>query len=113
MSACVKTIRLGDLRERITIQHEQNTPDGGGGEYKNWVDLVSVSAAVKPLRGTEEERGGQRGVRVMRFIIRRRGDVTYDMKIIWDGRDHNISDIRDPGPRASFMEIIGKTGVTQ
>lgn len=109
---CANKIRIGDLRERILIEVEQEAEDGGGGHSKSWVEQATISAKATPLRGTEEERGGQKGVRVVLFTIRRRGDIKHDMRIFWNGLYHNINDVRDPGPRGSFMEIVGKSGVT-
>lgn len=108
---CKNRVSPGALNQRIVIEAENKVSDGGGGFFNGWAEHAQVWAKVLPLRGTEEERGGQRGVRVVMFTIRRRGDITHAMRINWNGFDHNIQDIRDPGPSGAFMEIIGKSGV--
>ena len=103
---------IGDLDQVISIQQQSGTPDGGGGQAQSFSELAKAYASVRPIRGQErEERGAVREVRQYMFTMHRRTDLTNDMAIDWQGSRYNIRNIKVPGPREQFMDVIAEYGV--
>jgi SPP1 family predicted phage head-tail adaptor len=104
----------GELDELITIEEQQTSPDGSGGQTLSWTTLAQAWAKVKPVRLSEGERqGAVRAGRGYLFTLRRRTDLDEAMRIQWNGEAFNIREIRLPGARALYMEIMAQSGVTQ
>jgi SPP1 family predicted phage head-tail adaptor len=91
---------IGMMRHRITLQKPVLTPDGGGGYTRAFADLdetPEVSAAFRTLSASEQFRQRQLSQHAThRFIIRWRGDVTADMRVIKDGAAYAITALSDP-----------------
>jgi len=107
-------MRPGKLDELLTIEQQQTQPDGSGGQIVTWTQFAQVWAKVQPVRLSEDERqGAVRATRGYVFTLWRRGDLSEDMRIVWNGETFNIREIRLPGSRELFMEIFAQSGVTQ
>ena len=84
-------IRAGALRHRITIQALSVSHDTYGGVTETWTDFVTVWASVEPVRGQEFYAAQQvQSERVVKVRIRRRTDVTPDMRVMHDGSVYAI-----------------------
>lgn len=104
----------GALDQRVRIDKPTRNDDGQGGAALTWSEHATVWAAIRPLRATESERqGAVRAVNVHMFTIRRRMDISADMKLVWTGEDFNIREVRRPRSHEQFLEIIAEQGVTQ
>jgi SPP1 family predicted phage head-tail adaptor len=107
-------MRPGKLRELVTIEEEQTQPDGSGGFTLTWEAFAQVYAHVRPVRLTESERqGAMRASRGYVFTMRRRDDLSEDMRIMWNSQPFNIREIRLPAERELYMEVFAQSGVTQ
>lgn len=53
------TVRIGELRHRVTLQILSLASDGGGGGVVSWQPLSEVWAAVEPVSTRPDARGGQ------------------------------------------------------
>lgn len=104
-------MRAGDLDRRITIQQLTLIPDGGGGSTESWTDLATVSAKVTQQSGREFlQASAVRTERAVLFTIRYRADLTTGNRVVYDGIDHDIREVRELGRQAGLelhTESIG------
>ena len=109
---------LSELRERIDIHAPDDTADGGGGYTPGWVLWRdNVAAKVKTVRASEDEtQGGLRQVQVCLFTIRRQVAALLDaaggtaLRILWNGKNYDIREIRLGPPSEPFTEIAAESG---
>jgi len=105
---------IGEMDQIITFEQPQTAPDGSGGQTLSWTTLAQAWAKVKPVKLDESERqGAVRAARGYLFTVRRRTDLSEAMRIVWNSESFNIREIRLPGGRASYMEIMAVAGVSQ
>lgn len=107
-------LKAGDLRTRISVEHEVRQPNGQGGWTTAWVELFPAFAKKVPLRGDEISRDNmKRSVSTARFIIRYREDVTTKHRLIEQasGKTWNIRSIDDPFSRRDRVELDCESGV--
>jgi SPP1 family predicted phage head-tail adaptor len=106
--------RVGELDQQITIQRETRTSDGMGGDT---VALTSVAtdlwAHVRPRSGKEIGVHDRVEAPAMYlFVIRYRGDIKNDDRIVWNGQTYNIRAVLTAGGRTNFLEINAERSVT-
>ena len=78
--------RLGDMKERVTIQQASEVADTQGGAAVTWSTLATVWAAIRPWHraGSEHEQAGTVGSHADYEVeIDYRTDVTPAMRIAW------------------------------
>lgn len=111
----MKTTGAGDLDQRIRIETKTSVEDPGGGhDAEAWSAIATVWALVWPVSGRERAEAQQvEASTMMRFKVRRASaaGVTAGMRIVWQGKAHNIRGIADAGPRAPFVTIDAEAGV--
>ncbi|WP_062225661.1 phage head closure protein [Aureimonas frigidaquae] len=93
-------MRAGDLDRQIVIEREQITGDDGyGNEIRGWAPVATVWANVKQESGREffAQSAVQNERRVV-FRIRWL-EVKTDDRVMYEGREHNIHDVRELGRR--------------
>lgn len=84
-------MEAGKLRHRVTIQSKSATQNSYGEEVITWSTLATVWAAVEPLSGREWLEGRQVTAEVTtRIRIRRRGDVTPEMRVVYGSKTYDI-----------------------
>lgn len=102
----------GQLDQRVTIQHRSRVKDGGGGSVETWVPLATVWAEQWPVGGRERAEAHQvQAAATVRFRVRRRADLTTDMRVTWNGRAYNVRHVADAGAREPFMVLDCESGV--
>ena len=107
-----RRITAGDLTAKVSFEAETRTADGYAGATQAWAHVFYAWAAVEPLFvGEREQQGAVRNVTQYRFTVYRTAAVTEQMRIVFDGRTHNIRGIRRGAPRELFMDIITETGL--
>ena len=80
-------MRIGELRERVTIQQKSATQDDFGAEVITWVDLATVWAKIEALTGREFITQGRAEASVTHKVtIRLREDVTPEMRLMWESQ---------------------------
>jgi SPP1 family predicted phage head-tail adaptor len=96
-------MRAGNLDRSIIIQAKTPTQNEFGEPVDVWAKIHTadtIPAAVRPLRGSESFTARQVvGKAVVTFRIRYRADVTTLNRIVYNGRDHDIHDVREVGRR--------------
>ena len=108
-------LRAGTLNKRVTIQHlvaASPTQNAGGEIDESWTDLVTVWAAVEPLRGREFLAAQQINSEVTGQIrIRKRTGVTAKMRCSFDSRYYDILGVVDPREMGEEMILYVREGV--
>lgn len=109
------SFRPGELDQLITIEREQLTDDGTGGQDLEWVTVVTdLWAKVRPLSGNEQERYDQVNAMAMAtFVIRYRDDLLPTDRIVWNGEPYNIRYIPPVSGREMYLAINAERGVAQ
>jgi SPP1 family predicted phage head-tail adaptor len=92
---------IGFLDRRVTIQVLTSGVDSAGQPTETWTNLVTVWMGFTPSRGQERFTARQVvGTAVVTFEARYRSDITVDKhRLVFDGRNWDISDIRENGRR--------------
>lgn len=102
---------IGELTERIAIEHRSRAPDPGGGAAVTWTPLATVWAKiVSRPRGEDLESEGRRALTLFELTIRRRTDVTAAMRGVWRGKTLYFRGLADEGPHRPFMRILADDG---
>lgn len=105
-------MRIGPMRERITLQREVDTADGAGGSTIGWADIATVYARVQPASGRERLASQQLQNSIThRVTIRSRGDISCATRILWGDRPLNIRSILNLDERKEFLTIEADEGV--
>jgi SPP1 family predicted phage head-tail adaptor len=111
-------MQSGKYDQRIRIEDEVRTPDGGGGSPVAWTPVAEnpeIWAAVWAISSREQFAGGQlSGVSSYRVRIRRRDDLTTAHRLVWLSNGDMLMNIRgiiDNGRRVDYLELLVDTGV--
>ena len=106
-------IPAGKMTERVTFQSKSVTKNTLGEEVVTWVDVATVWAEARPLRGREFYAANQtQQVVDVRFIVRARTGLTVDMRLLWKTVPYDITGlIPGTGPYEGTLEIMATNGV--
>lgn len=105
-------MRIGNMRQRITIQKESRGGDSGGGFEENWTDVATRWAGVRPVTGRERETGMQLEAQVTHIVTMRYLDgLNPGMRILLKGRALNIRRVLNLEERNRWMELQCEEGV--
>lgn len=104
-------MRSGELDRSIVIQANTPTQDGYGSPVDVWAKIHTadtIAAGVRPVRGGVRY-GTQQfvGEQISTFKIRWRDDVTTVNRIVYNGRNWDVLDVREVGRREG-LEIDAK-----
>ena len=103
-------MRAGELRQRITIQHQAKARDTDGGVIPIWSNLTTIWAAVEPLSGTErqiEDSDQLLATRLTRFKIRKRNGLDTTMRIVFGEQVFDLKEIIHVQARNREIQLIG------
>lgn len=96
----------GDLRHRITLQRFTTTVNENGFEVETWDDFKTVWAAVSNLHGREYfAAAAVRQENTVRFTIRYLEGINTSMRILFRGKQYNITAIDNIKYQNRYMEI--------
>lgn len=108
-----RTDRIGKLRERVTLERMERTPDGFGGATVSWSQVATCRAEVISFAGREQQRAARTERRSpWRVVTRYREDATSSMRILWRGRTLDIQSVIDPDGERRWlaMDCVETTG---
>src|SRR5690554_1229994 len=93
-------MRSGSLDRRVTLERFTVTEDEYGGDVEAWVTLATVFAEVRQQGGKEflaaaQETASRRVV----FFIRYYPGLTVQDRVAYDGRNHDVVEVREIGRR--------------
>jgi len=101
-------MRAGNLDRRVTFQRLATTPGRGGEPTKAWADAFTTWAQVRDVSASERASAPKEmAQRSSTFTIRWRSDVTESMRIVYDGREWDITGIKELGRRGG-LEIAAQ-----
>jgi SPP1 family predicted phage head-tail adaptor len=93
-------MRAGQLDRTIELQSVATAPNSFGELVETWTTFASPAAAIVPTRGNERFTAQQLvGHAVTTFRIRYRTGLTVLNRIVYDGRQWDIHDVREIGRR--------------
>lgn len=96
----------GKLRRFILIQKPCDTPDGAGGDVRDWVSFLKVWAQVEPLSGTEPFFADQMYPKLMAtFTIRYRKGVVAAQRILYGTRIFNIRSVVEADDSRVYLKL--------
>lgn len=108
--------RAPKLDQRVRIDAEVSTSDGGGGRVLGWSEKVTVWAEVLPLSGGESPRADRlENPATYAFVIRNRPhfEVVETDRLVWGGVPFDVVFVGDYGRRAGYTEIEARRGGAQ
>jgi SPP1 family predicted phage head-tail adaptor len=101
-------MRAGALDRRIVLQRATFAPNDFNEPVATWSDLITVWAAVYQVTDVEQFRAQEIGAEVTtRFTIRYSSgvaDLGPTDRVAFDGREYNITGVRELG-RREWLEI--------
>lgn len=98
--------RIGNMRERVTLQEATTTTDGFGGTIETWQDVAEVWARVEPVKSTEAiVAGGIANIDDVLVHIRHRDDVAPTWRLVWQGGTYSITGVRNLDERKRTLTI--------
>lgn len=104
----------GKLTERITFEENTSVSDGLGGVTDGWAAISSnatVWAQVFPSSGREESGDGRiNATGVYVFVIRNRSDIQEAYRLVWQGENYNIRQIKRVSARSMYLTIEAERG---
>lgn len=108
-------MKIGKLRERVTIQQKSVTRDGFGAEVVDWVAVATVWADVRSMDGTESVESSVSQVVATishSVLIRHRAGLSPSMRLAWRGKALHILSIVESDNRQRQLilkcaEIVG------
>lgn len=104
-------MNIGQLDQRVTLQSRSVATDGMGQDTITWVDVATVWAQCQALRGREFFAAAQvQQEQTVKVRIRFRDDVNQTMRLMWQGRAHDITGVVPVG-RKDMLEIMCMQGV--
>ena len=84
-------MKAGKLRERITIQREVKKTTAANQQIGEWVDVCEIWAEVRCSdSGQIDGEGFVQHEATYKFYIRRRDDITAQMRVKWKNRTFNL-----------------------
>lgn len=98
----------GRLDRKITIQEPTTTYDSYGEPVESWSDLAIVWAEVRQQSAREMWESGKVSEVEMMFRIRYRSGIDETCRVVYDGKNYDITgEPREIG-RRDGLEIMGK-----
>ena len=87
---------IGEMRERAAILRPQRVPDGGGGYAVDYAPVAEIAVGVESRSAARDRlTGAEARLRRRRFLMRRRSDLIFEMRIVHQDTTYRITDIRD------------------
>ena len=104
----------GKYKQVVTLQNKTESTDSYGGTVYTWSDFATVRAKVRPLRGREmvAAQAAQSETTVM-FYIRYIPGADSSMRIVYAGKNYDITGTVDIDERHREIEISTKTGLSE
>ena len=100
-------MKIGKLRQRITIQQLSTNTDSFGQGEKGWTHFATCWAAVEPLSGKEFWNAQTIAAEITtRVKIRYREGVKPTMRILFGSRIFEIKAITDPEEAKRELQIL-------
>jgi len=107
-------LNAGQRNKIITIQTKTMSTDDYGGQVETWADFTKVWAAVWPLKGRELFAAqAAKSETTVRFNIRWIAGLSESMRIVYNGKNYDITGLINIGERNVEYDIMAKTGLSE
>ena len=104
-------MQIGDLRKRVTIQAETETPDNAGGYVLGWSDVATVWAEIAPTTGAKVFTAQHLEGHVSHHVtLRYYAGITTDMRLLYNSRLFNIRAVLNTGEHNQWTELLVQEG---
>ena len=108
----MNAIDPGRLNQRVRIETRQSVQDDFGQASINWVELLTTWAEVLPLRGREFFAAAQvQQEHSIKVRLRYRPGIDAGMRLVWNGRAHDITGVIALEGGREWLEIMALAGV--
>lgn len=105
-------MRVGELRERITVERATTVSDGAGGQTVTWTGAYTLWANVTPVRGREQEHLGRLAtVETYLITVRHGPSITTKDRILWREKALNITAAQDREGTRQWLTIEAEAGL--
>ncbi len=102
----------GELRHSVTVEQETQVSDGAGGFTTTWATFASILCKIKRTRGGEPFRYDSVVTEeVNRFVCRYRSDINAKMRLQFDGKTWNITQVEDWDYQHRWLIITAVAGI--
>lgn len=100
-------MRAGKLKRYVTLYDEVKMKDSLGGVSVNWANARSVYASADALGGREFIAAqGLSGETVVLFTMRMDTTFSQTSKIVMDGVDYRVRQVRNVASRDRELEVV-------
>lgn len=97
---------IGELRHKITLQKFTIIVNENGFEDETWIDFKILWAEVAKLHGREYfAAAAVKAENTVKFIIRYTEGIDESMRVLFKGKQYNISSIDNIKYANKFIEI--------
>lgn len=106
----------GSMRESVTLQQYEEIDDGAGNTYGDYLDVATVPARIRGMKGSEAVLAGRlEGIQPYIITIRNAGDaagVTTSWRAL-NARTSEAFNIRSiiRAERGDYIDLLCETGV--
>lgn len=102
-------VRAGDMRHSVRIERLSSTQDAAGQPQRTWTLIAERRAAIQRTPGSEVFASAQREGRVpVVFRLRYLSGVLPAMRLVFDGKVHNILSAIDPDGRREELVVTAE-----
>ena len=104
-------MQTGKYRHIVTVQSKTASTDSYGGTIYTWSDVCQAWSRVMPLAGRDLiAAGAEQHEGRVRFFIRYVSGIDQSMRIVWQGRNHDIVSVADVKGEGKELEILTTVG---
>lgn len=105
-------LRIGRLRHRIIIQQVTETRDAAGSVIESWDTFATVWGGMDPIAGREYFAAKQTQAETThRIRIRYLSGVLPKMRVFWDSRTFDITQVINYGERNEEMHLMATEAI--
>lgn len=99
-------VSIGEMRHRVTFQKLVSTTNENGFEIDTWKDIKTVWAKAANLSGREYfQAAGVQAENTVKFTTRYLKDLDTDIRILFEGKQYNITSIDNIKYEGKYIEI--------
>lgn len=100
-------MQAGRLRHRIIIQEPVTARNGYNETITTWARVAEVWASVEPLSGREFfDAEHQQSDITHRVVLRFRGGITAEMRVLHHGRDLRVQSVINAKERGRELQLM-------
>lgn len=95
-----KSVKIGSLKDRITIEETTPSQNAYGEEVNSWATITDGTVYARAEwsntgSGEIYSKQGIAGYEVVNFVVRHRTDLTPKMRILYKSKYYNIKNIKE------------------